>query len=218
MKKQTLIQAGIILVLGLNLSVPSAQALGTIVPESPAKGLYGGVSAGVGNNMDLEDSWDDGSLSGRDMDVVDPAYKLVAGYLINPFVSVEGSYRNLGKHSMSAVSDGSGNSWTVGPVSGEQEADGWALSVTGRWPISERWALFGTFGWFWWESTEKYNESGFTSEVKETGNDVTFSGGFEFDPGNKDRVVLTAELGHQRVGDDNLDVLSGFAGLLYRFP
>ncbi|GEM_PF-1636359 len=239
MKKQASILAGMGLILSLCMAAVPAYALesetpesppkggfivdffrgnlGTVIPESPAKGLYGGISVGVGNNTDLRDSWDDGSLSNRDMDTVEPAYKVFGGYRINPYVAVQGAYHDLGKYSMDATSAG-GPSWSAGPVSGEQEADGWSLSVAGRWPVSERWTLFGTFGWLWWESTERYNEGGAKSEVKETGSDATFSGGFEFDHGHKDRIVYIVELGDQRVGDDNLDILTGFAGVLYRFP
>lgn len=219
MKHTCIIKTGTYLAISLAASSLIAQgAMGTIIPESPAKGLYAKAEIGVGNNSDLKTSWDDGSLSNENTDEMAPVYKIVGGYQINPYVSAEGSYRNLGEYEMSATSDGSGDSWTAGNVSGTQEADGWALSVTGRWPISERWALVGTIGWFWWESEETYNENGFISGSKETGSDVTFSGGVEFDPGIKDRIVYTAELGHNRVGDDNLDVISGFAGILYRFP
>jgi hypothetical protein len=240
MKKQTSIPTGIGFILSLCMAAAPAFAqeaatsesppkggfivdfvrgdLGTVIPESPAKGLYGGIGFGAGYNTDLKDSWDDGSLSNRDMDSDEPAYKLFAGYQINPYVAVQGAYHDLGEYSMSATSDGTGNSWAAGSVSGEQEADGWSLSVVGRWPISERWTLFGTLGWFWWESTERYNENGFKSEDKESGSDVTFSGGLEFDHGHKDRIVYTFELGDQRVGDDNLDIITGFAGVLYRFP
>lgn len=191
---------------------------GPILPELPVHNLYGKVETGTGNNTELKDSWDDGSLSNRDTDQVDPVYRITAGYQINPFVGVEASYRDLGKYSMSGTSDGTGNSWSAGSISGTQEADGWALSITGRWPISARWTLYGTFGWLWWESEEHYNENGFTSSLRESGSDVTFSGGVEFDHGHSDRFVYTAGLSHDRVGDDDLDIVSGFAGILYRFP
>lgn len=207
-----------ILLPGLALQATYA-GVGPIIPESPAHGLYGKVEVGAGINNDLKDSWDDGSLSGRKTEATDTAYRLAVGYPVTSYVSVEGAYRNLGKYSLSGMSDGTGYSWSgPGPISGTQEAQAWALSITGRWPISERWTLYGTFGWSFWESEEYYNESGFLSSSNESGSDATFSGGVEFDHGLKDRIVYTAGVGHDRVGDDNLDVISGFAGILYRLP
>ncbi len=218
MRMQLPFRTGLILAVCVTTWEPATAAWKTIVPESNAKGMYGKVSVGGGYNTDLKDSWDDGSLSNQDSDMLSPVYKVVAGYEISPNVSAEAAYHDLGKFKMSAESDGTGNSWAFGDISGEQEADGWSLSVTGRWPISERWTLVGTMGWFWWESKETYNEGGFISSSNESGSDVTFTGGLEFDHGHKDRIVYTAELGHNRVGDDSLDVISGFLGVLYRFP
>ena len=219
MTTQPLMKISMLALLALGISMPKAFGLGTIIPESPAHGLYGGIKVGPAYNTDLGDAWDDGSLSGQDTDDVSTAYELTVGYQINPYVSAEASHRNLGKSTMTAMSDGTGLSWDgPGRVEGEQEADGWTLKVSGRWPVSERWTLVGTFGWFWWESEEHYMEVSGASNIKESGSDFTFSGGFEFDHGNKDRIVYTAELGHQRVCEDNYDVLTGFAGVLYRFP
>ena len=219
MKNHQSIQYRAVLLMVMGLSVLQAQAIGTWIPESPAKGAYGAIKVGVGNNSDLKEAWNDGSLTSRNTDQVDPVYKVAAGYQVNPYVSAEASYVDLGKYSMSGTSDGSGDSWSAGPISGDQEADGWMVTVTGRWPISKRWTLVGTIGWFWWESKETYFDGGtYYPDEKQTGSDVTFSGGFEFDPGNKDRIVCTAELGHQSVGDDDYDILTGFAGILYRFP
>ncbi len=214
MRMQLSFRTGLILAVCVTTWEPATAAWKKIVPESNAKGAYGKVVAGVGNNTDLKDSWDDGSLSNRDSDMLSPAYRVVAGYQINPNVAAEAAYHDLGRFELSAVSDGSGNSWSPGNISGKQEADGWSLSVTGRWPISERWTLVGTIGMFWWESEETYNENGFISSSSESGESVTFTGGVEFDHGHKDRIVYTAELGHNRVGDDDLDVISGFAGVL----
>lgn len=215
MKIQSTVSIGI---LALSLSAFEAHALETFVPESGAKGLYGAVKVGPSYNRDLDDAWDDGSLSGQDTDDVTTAYELAVGYQISPYVSAEGSYKHLGESTMTATSSG-GPSWAgPGAVRGEQEADGWALSISGRWPISERWTLVGTFGWFWWESEERYSEVSGKSSITESGSAFTFSGGVEFDHGHKDRIVYTAELGHQSVGDDSYDILTGFAGVLYRFP
>ncbi|MCF7849720.1 MAG: hypothetical protein K9M45_12795 [Kiritimatiellales bacterium] len=216
MKMKAAIQIGIILILALGSSAPRTLAQ-MWVPETPAKGLFGGATLGYGHS-DVTDDWDDGSLSGRSTDTSEPVYKLFGGYQFCPYASVGGAYSYFGEFRLSATSDGSGNSWTAGSISGEQESDGWSLFFQGRLPISERWTFFGTIGWIWWESEERYNENGFVSSASESGDSLTVSGGFEFDHGLKDRIVYIFELGHQQVGDDDYNVITGSAGVIYRMP
>jgi len=218
MKTQSSSRAGLIVLLYISMVATSTATEGWYVPESSAKGTFGSVTVGAAHNHDLKHAWDDGSISNTKTDVTDPAIKLTGGYQVNQYLAVQAAYHYLGKHTMSATSDGSGNSWDAGPVSGEQEAEGWSMSVSGRLPISERWTFVGTIGWLWWTSEERYNESGALSSIKEEGGDFTMSGHFEFDHGLRDRIVYVAGLDHQRVGDDNYDITTGFAGVLYIFP
>ena len=52
--------------------------------------------------------------------------------------------------------------------------------------------------------------------MSESGASLVISDGFEFDHGLKDRIVYIFELGHKRVGDDDYNVITCQAGIIYR--
>lgn len=190
---------------------------GWFVPaNTPAKNFYVGVGVDVARN-DYPDSNQDGSVTSVGTDESGVGSGLFVGYQVNDYVAVQGGYRDLGEAEFTGTSSG-GPSWAAGPVKAEHEADGWELGVMGRWPISARWHALGFVGMFWWESRETYYESGVKSELKESGSDMTYALGFEFDHGLKDRIVYRFMGSHHQVGNDDYDVNGVSAAVIYRFP
>ena len=181
-----------------------------------AKNFYGALGFGLVIN-DAPDSWQDGSLTAIDDDKSDIALSLAFGYQLHEYFAVQGAYRDLGESELNATSSG-GPSWSEGEVRGVQEADGWELGILGRWPISERWYALGLVGVYWWDSTEKYWEDGFTSSISESGSSLTYALGFEFDVGLKNRFVYRFMGSHHEVGNDDYDVNGVSAALVYRVP
>jgi OOP family OmpA-OmpF porin len=191
--------------------------MGWLIPKgTPAKNFYGGFGMGVAKS-DAPDGNQDGSVSDVNTDETGVAAGVFLGYQLFNFLAIQGGYQDLGKSEFSGTSSG-GTSWAPGPVSTKQEAHGWELGVMGRWPISNRWYVLGFVGWFWWESKETYSESFGTGSVTESGSDVTYAVGFEFDHGLKDRIVYRFMASHHEVGNDNYDVTGVSAAVVYRFP
>jgi OOP family OmpA-OmpF porin len=204
---------------GLAAAAEDDEEKGWFIPKNTAaKNFYGGIGVG-GNRSDAPDSNQDGSVSGLSTDKSGITSGVFLGYQATNNLAVEGGYRDLGESEFTGTASGAGSSWTIaGPVRTKQEADGWELGVMGRWPISQRWYALGYVGMYWWENKETYYESGFVSSIKENGNDITYALGFEFDHGLKDRIVYRFMGSHHEVGNDNYNVNTASAAVIYRFP
>lgn len=195
----------------------SADAGWFVPADSGAKNLY--LGAGVSRvNNDIVDTNQDGSVSNISKDDEDTSTGLIVGYQITDNISVEGGYTDMGETDFRGVSDGSGDSWFPGSVRTKQEADGWEFGVMGRWPIAPRWYALGYLGWYWWESKETYYESGFISSDTDSGGDVVFAVGFEYDVGVEDRFVYRFMGSQHEIGNDGSDVVGFGAELIYLFP
>jgi len=187
-----------------------------IPSNSAGKNFYGGIGVGYGDN-DYPGSNQDGSVSGTSRDRHDTVTDFYVGYQFNDRVSVQAGHTDLGNSDFKGTSSG-GPSWSAGPVSAKHDADGWELGVMGRWPVAPRWYALGYVGWMWWESKETFVEASGTTVVKESGSDVTYAIGFEFDHGLKDRIVYRFMGSHHEVGDFGYDVNTATAEIVYRFP
>lgn len=194
---------------------------GWFIPKNTAaKNFYGGIGLGANRN-DGPDTNQDGSVTGVNTDESDMTTGLFFGYQVNDNLAVQGGYQDLGESEFSGTADGSGISWTsMGSVRTKQEADGWELGIMGRWPVSERWYALGYIGMFWWENKETYYEGSVVTTATDSGNDVTYALGFEFDHGLKDRIVYRFMGSHHEVGigDDDYDINTASAAVIYRFP
>jgi OOP family OmpA-OmpF porin len=200
-----------------SLADDEANGAGWFIPAgTPAKNFYAGVGVDFARN-DAPDANQDGSVTGVSTDETGVGAGLFFGYQVNENLAVQGGYRDLADAEFSGTSSG-GPSWAPGAVRTEHEADGWELGIMGRWPVSQRWYALGFVGMFWWESTETYYESAGRSQLKESGSDLTFALGFEFDAGLEDRIVYRFMGTHHRVGDDGYDVNGASAAVVYRFP
>jgi OOP family OmpA-OmpF porin len=190
---------------------------GWFIPKGTvAKNFYYGVGAGLAQN-NSPDSNQDGSVTGVGTDESDNVWSFFLGYQILENLAVQGGYVDLGESEFAGNSSG-GPSWAAGAVKTEQDADAWELGVMGRWPISARWYALGFIGWSWWESSETYYESVGITSIKESGSDVVYALGFEFDHGLKDRIVYRFMGEHHQAGNDDYDINSASAAIVYRFP
>lgn len=193
-------------------------SMGWLVPGgTPARNFYAGVGVGV-NDIDYPDSNQDGSVSSISDDDTDQFGSVFLGYQINDYVAVQGGYYDFGDSDFSGVSDGSGDSWTPGNVSANLDADGWELGVLGRWPIAPRWYALGFVGWLWWDSTETFIENGFVSKEHDSGSDMSYAVGLEYDIGRPDRILYRFMLSEHEVDESGYDIGGATAEIVYRFP
>jgi OmpA-OmpF porin, OOP family len=193
-------------------------SMGWLVPGgTPARNFYAGVGVGV-DDIDYPDTNQDGSVSSISDDDTDQFGSAFLGYQINDYVAVQGGYYDFGDSDFSGVSDGSGDSWTPGNVSANLDADGWELGVLGRWPIAPRWYALGFIGWLWWDTNETFIENGFVSESHDSGSDLSYALGLEYDIGRPDRILYRFMLSQHEVDEDELDVNGASAEIVYRFP
>lgn len=193
-------------------------SMGWLVPAgTPAQNVYAGVGVGV-DDIDYPDSNQDGSVSSISDDDTDQFGSVFLGYQINDYVAVQGGYYDFGDSDFAGVSDGSGNSWAPGNVHANLDADGWELGLLGRWPIAPRWYALGFIGWLWWDSTETFIDNGFVSEEHDSGSDLSYAAGLEYDIGREDRIVYRFMLSQHEVDESSYDIGGAAAEIVYRFP
>ena len=120
----------------------SGTALAQGAPKSQGVYIYGAVGQ---SRTDLGKGGLDAALTGvgvtglsSSVDETDIGYKLLAGYMFNKYLGVEGGWVDLGKFTYSA-------SFT-GPVAGTMKADikasGFNLAAIGALPISDSFSVF----------------------------------------------------------------------------
>ncbi|MCU0224799.1 MAG: outer membrane beta-barrel protein [Acidobacteria bacterium] len=195
---------------GAAAAVPSSD-------RSQRSGFYVGGSAGFGIYDDHVPANDDGSLSDVNDDDSDFVWKVYGGYSFGSYFALEGGYRDDGSASFDAQSDGSGDSWAGGDVSAEVETDGWFASALGRLPLGDRWSLFAKVGVYGWSTKETFTENGYVSTDEDSGTDISYGLGAEWDPGNPDDVVLRGEVDRTEVDDDQLPDTTVTVGMVWQF-
>jgi OmpA-OmpF porin, OOP family len=120
--------------------------LGAATAIAADSGFYGYVGAGA--------SWSDrkaevdtalsnaGATFTSTSDNQGVAYKVQAGYRINPYLAVEGGYMNMGKYTYDAVA-----SIPAGATrQGTNKVDGWNLDVVGSIPVTDTVSVFAKAG------------------------------------------------------------------------
>lgn len=189
-----------------------------VTPAGDDTGWYAGATAGLSTNGDLVSANDDGSLSMIDEDDDDTSFRALGGYKFTPNVGVEASYADNGETSFTAMSDGSGESWDAGSVATNFESSAFSAMLMGWWPVTDRFSLFAGVGVSSWETTEEFTENGVVTEVDDnSGTDLTYTAGFEYDPRNEDDWVLRTEYTAGDVDDDGDNVESLRVGAVFRF-
>jgi opacity protein-like surface antigen len=138
-----------------------AAAAGAQAQENEA-GFYAG--AGVGSfNLDI-DNPDDVEETIDRYSSDDTAWKAFAGYRINPYVSVEAAYVNLGSPDDIIAPD---TKLTV-------ETDGFAPYVVGTLPIGDSFEAFAKAGYYWYDINTRLTAPG-TVIASDTDSDSTFT-------------------------------------------
>jgi OOP family OmpA-OmpF porin len=176
-------------------AAPSAQAQGT----SP---FYVGGSIG---QTTASDGCSGIIVPGVTCNDSDTAWRILGGYRVNPNVSVELGYQDLGK--VRATGFG---------VNGEVTANVWELVAVGTLPLRNRFSLYGKIGGYRGD-TELRSNAGFSGS--DTNTDLTFGIGARYDL--SPQVALRAEyqtyqsVGGDTVGTSDFDVIS--VGALFNF-
>lgn len=84
----------------------------------------------------------------------DTAYRAYAGYLFLPYLGVEAAYVDLGSFNFRTKVD------PAGSLTGKPSIKGGELSVVGRLPIGERFAVYGRAGVFSARTNTRYSAAG----------------------------------------------------------
>jgi OOP family OmpA-OmpF porin len=90
----------------------------------------------------------DESVDGFRFDADSTTYRLYGGYQFNDYFALEAGYLDLGSFDEQAVQGGN-----VIPVSAD--ADGFTFAARASIPVSEKFALHGTVGWFFWDGANE---------------------------------------------------------------
>ena len=167
----------------LILSAFIAMAAATPFSVSRAsEGFYIGVNVGQSSyDLELNEFVDIISSSGievisADMDDSDTSLSFTLGYQINPNVSFEGGYINLGNVFVKVV--GSIFPYVVDTYTAV-ETDGLFFDIKGQVPISETFSIYGKFGLLKWDSDITVSVSDATLgdySVSDSVDDDTFIG------------------------------------------
>jgi OOP family OmpA-OmpF porin len=127
------------------LAVAALAATGNAAAQDNESGFYAG--AGVGSfNLDIDDPDDVGTTFDR-YSSDDTAWKAFAGWRMNPYLSFEAAYVNLGSPDDIIAPD---TKLTV-------ETDGLAPYVVGTLPIGDWFEVFAKAGYYWYDTDARIN-------------------------------------------------------------
>jgi len=167
------------------LSMVLASACAAVPAVHAAEnGLYAGISVGQANVKDLPSAAAfDAELallgittSSSSVDDTDTAYKLFAGYKVNKYFAVEGSWADLGEATYSAQ--------IIAPVTGNAnaswEASAFALSALGIIPLGNQFELFGKVGYSLWDADLRVSAVGVEDNADEDGSSVVYGLGASY--------------------------------------
>lgn len=169
-------------------------------------------------------------LSDSNIDDSDTALKILAGYQINPYFSVEAGYADLGELKITNVEEGTwaGGGELVDYINSSAEVTGFIVNVVGKYPLSDKVNAYAKLGMFSWDSDSKYDRSfdyfgdrpedfarSFPEEhdtASESGTDVFYGVGLSYD---FEHFSIIGEYELFSGDGDDIDVLS--IGAVYRF-
>ena len=160
-----------------------------------ASGFYLGASIG---NATLNEDFD-----GLDVDDNSTALRIIAGWSLNDYFSVEAGYHDFGDFEQ-AFDDAGGQS-TV-----KLSANGFIFGATGRVPVSERFALTGRAGMFFWNGSAEINN---VSQATPEDSNLYFGAGVSFEASKK--LQLTVDWTRYELESAASGVFS--VGLQYQF-
>lgn len=158
-------------------------------------GIY--VGAGLGS-ANLSDDFD-----GLTIDADATAFRLFAGWRINDYVAVEGGYQDFGDFEQTIDFAGS-------RATASLSADGFFAGADGALPLSDRFALTGRLGMFFWDGNAEINA---VSQASPEDSNLYYGvgGRFELTP----RLALTGDWSRYELEDTDSRLIS--VGLRYGF-
>ena len=137
--------------------------------------LFAGPSSAVAGDFYLGASIGNATLNedfdGLDVDANSTAIRLIAGWRFKDYFSVEGGYHDFGDFEQTFDDAGGQSTATL-------SADGFIFGATGRIPVSERFALTGRAGMFFWNGSAEINN---VSQAKPEDNNLYLGAGVSFD-------------------------------------
>ncbi|MDN3651285.1 outer membrane beta-barrel protein [Thalassotalea ponticola] len=180
-------------------------------------GFIGQATYDLASNDFGVDSFDDS----------DTSFKLIGGYQINAYISIEGGYTNLGELTFSLSESvgleviGGGTFDTL--IDGSVEVDGLIINVVGSYPVAEQVSIYAKVGMFSWDSQlESYMEfnssdpqipsESFSVSESEDGSDVFYGLGLTY---HWNDISFRAEYELFESDSDQIDVFS--IGAVYNF-
>lgn len=172
-------------------------AVATLLPAAALAdgGFYLGGSVGHASLTEDFDVFE--------VDTGSTAYRFVAGWQFNEFLSLEGGYHNFGRFEDSYTIDGQ-------PVDLNLEADGFTLGGTLSLPLTRSLSLYGRGGAFFWDGDANVN--GITEARPEETNPY-YGGGAKV--GITERLDLVGDWTRYELDSTDSDVIS--LGFTFRF-
>lgn len=180
-------------------------------------GFYIGGGAGQAT-YDISDRY----FGSEGVDDSDKAFKLIAGYQFNDYLSLEGGYVDLGKLSYFSdvtLTNPEGEIFDI-HMDGIVEIDGLIINIVGSYPIAEQFSIYTKVGMFSWEREAVHNSSSTHFEERPTyysvdrsgdGSDVFYGLGLSY---NWNSFYFRVEY-EKFKSDDDIDTFS--LGAVYHF-
>lgn len=157
--------------------------------------FYAGAGLGQSRYQTYEIA-DDGSFTSSRTDDTDTGLRLFGGMGIGKYFALEASYADFGEASFRAQSDGSAGFWNAGPQRTKFAAEGYDVSLVGRVPLTDDWALFAKGGTAWlrvdFAVAVDAQCCGVVQASDEVDNDaegITYGGGVQYDGWRPVRIV-----------------------------
>jgi len=144
------------------------------------------------------------------------SFSVLAGYQWSDYLAMEAAYTDLGEVETRLNGDTAEiqNLLRSADLVHPASADGYEISLYGRYPLNHRWALFARGGWMYSDSDYSARAtSGERDKLKEDGTIQLFGLGADFKPAP--RWTVRAAASRYQLDQENVDVIG--LGLLYRF-
>ena len=161
----------------MKLKQTAALAVSLLLVAGPISALAGDFYLGASiGNATLDEDFD-----GLVVDDNSTAFRIIAGWRFNDYITLEGGYHDFGDFEQT-FDDGNG------PMTAKLSADGFILGATGRVPVSERFAVTGRAGMFFWDGSAEVNN---VSQATPEDSNLYLGVGVSFDVGK--RLQLTGD-------------------------
>ena len=198
-----------------NLILAGLIAAGAATGAS-AEGFYVGGNTGTAQVKKFGDWASDVASAGANVEYSsrEGSLKLLGGYTLNPYFSVEGGYAHLGEHTMRITAPGYSGKLAF-------TSDALFVDAVGQLPLNNSFSLFAKVGYAYTDTEATLNDNaGNNSKWTKSEGVVKYGFGGEYVIAKKYAIRAEYEK-YPKVGDDNttgesdIDVLS--VGFNYKF-